>query len=228
MKRDIRLHTPSIAVFAKRFSRIGILVALPVVWLIGPIDSVNAQGADAVDQARRQLVHEPSVAETTAEALRYFRVDPDNFDGLRSAARTRALLPLLAGGARFDQAQFNLSSNRELFQPMEMSERTNTQVLTFTIGGVWDFRELIFNASEVQVYGLIGVQRDIMLESIRTYYLRRQLMLRLLLRPPEDPLAYAALEMRVEEFTAVLDVLTGNWFSTEAERRRRRTRRRAQ
>jgi hypothetical protein len=94
--------------------------------------------------------------------------------------------------------------------------------MTFSIGGVWDLRELVFNASEVQVYGLIGVQRDIMLESIRTYYLRRQLMLRMLLRPPEDPLALAALEMRIDEFTAVLDVLTGGWFSEEAARRRGR------
>jgi hypothetical protein len=59
-----------------------------------------------------------------------------------------------------------------------------------------------------------------MLEVTRTYYLRRQLLLRLLLRPPEDPLAYAALEMRVDEFTAILDVLTDGWYSSETEARR--------
>ncbi len=197
---------------------------LCLAWAAAGPSAALAQSAGAVDQARRQLAHEPSVSEVTREALSYFRVDPDSFDGLRSAARTRALLPLIAGGFRMDQADFSLEQARTIFQPQNIDETTNTQVMTFSIGGVWDLRELVFNAAEVQVYGLIGVQRDLMLESIRTYYLRRQLMLRLLLRPPEDPLAYAALEMRVEEFTAVLDVLTGGWFSEEAQRRRREQR----
>lgn len=181
----------------------------------------TAQPTMSVEQARAQLAHEPSVAETVDEALRYFRVDPDSFDGLRTAARTRALLPLLAGGFRFDDANVGRGFEQMIFQPNTQAEEVNTRVYTFSIGGVWDLRELVFNSAEVQVYGLIGVQRDIMLESIRTYYLRRQLLLRLLLRPPEDPLAYAALEMRVDEFTAILDVLTGRWFSSEVERRRR-------
>lgn len=182
----------------------------------------QAQATMTVEQARAQLQHEPSVAETVDEALRYFRVDPDSFDGLRASARTRALLPLLAGGFRFDDSDVATAFEQMIFQPNTQESASNTRVYTFSVGGVWDLRELVFNSAEVQVYGLIGVQRDIMLEAIRTYYLRRQLLLRLLLRPPEDPLAYAALEMRVEEFTAILDVLTGRWFSAETQRRRGR------
>jgi hypothetical protein len=199
----------------------GIAIAVASLGLASPLPAA-AQDTASVEQANRQLAHEPTVSETTQEALRYFRVDPDNFDGLRSSARNRALLPLLAGGFRYDQAAFGRAEERTIFQPANTDESTDTRVMTFSIGGVWDLRELVFNASEVQVYGLIGVQRDIMLESIRTYYLRRQLMLRMLLRPPEDPLALAALEMRIDEFTAVLDVLTGGWFSEEAARRRGR------
>lgn len=181
-----------------------------------------AQSAEAVQQAQQQMAHEPSVSEVTQEALRYFRVDPDSFDGLRTSAKTRALLPLLAGGFRLDTAEFSRFQEQLLFNNNTQDENTATQVLTFSIGGVWDLRELVFNSAEVQVYGLIGVQRDIMLESIRTYYLRKQLLLRLLLRPPEDALAFAALQMRVDEFTAVLDVLTGGWFTEESNRRRGR------
>lgn len=178
-----------------------------------------AQSVGAIEAVRRQLSHEPAVGEVTQQSLRYFRVDPDAFDALRSSARTRALLPLLAGGFRVDLATFDRFEDQTIFQPRQIQEDTNTEVLTFSVGGVWDLRDLVFNPAEVQVYGLIGVQRDLMLETVRTYFLRRQLMLRLQLRPPEDALAYAALELRIQEFTAVLDVLTGNWFSEESQRR---------
>lgn len=180
---------------------------------------VLAQSADAVEEANAQMSHEPDVAETTRQALAYFRVDPDNFDGLRSASKSRAWLPLVAGGYRFTGNNFNRDQERELTTPFILDENSADTRHEFSIGAVWDFREVVFNASEVQVYGLIGVQRDIMLESTRTYYLRRQLALRLLLRPPEDPLAYAALQMRVDEFTAIIDVLTGGWFTEESNQR---------
>jgi hypothetical protein len=195
-----------------RLVTIAFMVSMPAL--------AQAQATMTVEQARAQLANEPSVSETVDEALRYFRVDPDSFDGLRTSARTRALLPLLAGGFRFDDADLARAQEQMITTPFTQEEEANTRVYTFSVGGVWDLRELVFNSAEVQVYGLIGVQRDIMLESIRTYYLRRQLLLRLMLRPPEDPLAYAALEMRVDEFTAILDVLTGRWFSTETTRRR--------
>ena len=199
-----------------RWTPVGLTLALAV-----PAGAL-AQG-DSVAAARQRLSHEPTVAETTRQALRYFRVDPDAFDGLRRAARTRALLPLLAGGYRFDDDQFARAQNQAP-TPLDVNESTQTQVHSATVGAVWDLRELVFNPAEVQVYGLIGVQRDLMLEVTRTYYLRRQLMLRLMLRAPEDPLARAALELRIEEFTSILDVLTDGWFSDESQRRARRGR----
>ncbi|MCB9645924.1 MAG: hypothetical protein H6730_04900 [Deltaproteobacteria bacterium] len=100
--------------------------------------------------------------------------------------------------------------------PFRSPEATGTGKHALSVGAVWDFRELVFNPAEVQVFGLIGVQRDIMLEATRTYYLRKQLVLRKVYKPPEDPMALAALDMRIDEFTALLDVLTGGWFSQQA------------
>jgi hypothetical protein len=136
----------------------------------------------------------------------------------------RALMPLIAPGYRFDDDQFDRAERVEVTQPQRITEDTNRRIHSFTIGAVWDFRELVFNPAEVQVFGLIGVQRDLMLEVTRTYYLRRQLVLRLSLKPPEDALARAALQLRIDEFTAILDVLTGGWFSGESEERIRRKR----
>lgn len=201
-----------------------LVAAVAAAWFTFSAGFAEAQSSDAVAAARAQLRHEPTVAETVRECLRYFRVDPGNFDGLRSAAKARAVLPTLAGGFAYTDDRFARLEDTLPGGGPTVSQRNdenwNQTQAQFTIGAIWDLREFVFNPSEVQVYGLIGVQRDLMLEVTRTYYLRRQLMLRLMLRPPEDPLAYAALEMRVDEFSAILDVLTDGWFSEEAGRRR--------
>ncbi len=175
-----------------------------------------------LESAREQLRYEPKVAEVVRKCLEFFRVSPENFDGMRRAARHRAALPLLAGGYRFDVDDYARFEEQTITAPRLNDENTNRKAHAFTIGAVWDLRELVFNPAEVQVYGIIGVQRDLLLEATRTYYLRRQLLLRLLLRPPEDEVAREALNLRIDEFTALLDVLTGGWFSRATEVRSRK------
>lgn len=173
--------------------------------------------SERIKLARVKFDKEPPVAEVVEVALRYFRVHPDTLDSLRTAAAARGLLPLLATGYRYDDNKF---ARIEIQQPMpvlNIDETNNSRNSAISVGAVWDLRELVFNPAEVQVFGLIGVQRDIMLEATRTYYLRKQLVLRKIYRPPTDPMQLAALDMRIDEFTALLDVLTGGWFSKQAQ-----------
>ena len=158
------------------------------------------------------LAKEPPVAEVVAEALRYFRLHPEAVDAVRSAAHTRALLPLVAGGFRYDDDKF-VRFEEQSPTPVQNNENTNRHTNSYSVGAVWDLRELVFNPAEVQVYGLVGIQRDLMLEVTRTYFLRKQLLLLRTQKPPEDAVTAATLDLRVEEYTAVLDVLTGGWFS---------------
>lgn len=163
----------------------------------------------------RALPSEPSVAEVVEVALKYFRVHPEVLDGLRSSAHTRALLPLVATGLRLDDERFTRLETQRPDPTLDISEDTRLYNTAISVGAVWDLGKLVFNPSEVQVFGLIGVQRDIMLEATRTYYLRKQLLLRRTYRPPNTPMAQAALDLRIDEFTALLDVLTGGWFSKQ-------------
>ena len=176
----------------------------------------EAQGnAQAIERAKAQFAKEPAVADVVEVALRYFRVHPDVLDSLRTKAKTRALLPLVAAGYRYDDERFLRTENQTPMPVLQIDENTNMRNNAISVGAVWDLRQLVFNPAEVQVFGLIGVQRDIMLEATRTYYLRKQLVLRKLYSPPQDPMAEAALDMRIDEFTALLDVLTGGWFSKQ-------------
>jgi hypothetical protein len=191
-------------------------LALSIFFIFAAEGGARAQSEDAVARAQAQFAREPPVSEVVEVALRYFRVHPEVLDSLRSKAHSRALLPLLAAGLRFDDQRFARFEQQEPDPPLLIDENTEMLNTSVSVGAVWDLGKLVFNPSEVQVFGLIGVQRDIMLEATRTYYLRKQLVLRKLYKPPQDPMAKAALDMRIDEFTALLDVLTGGWFSEQS------------
>jgi hypothetical protein len=190
-------------------------------WLLlGLAPTARAQTAEDIERARAQVALEPPVRDIVRAALRYFRVTPEAVDRLRSSARARGFLPLFAGGYRYD----DLSGARNIDQSegtvvFKNQENSGQQLHSFTLGAVWDFRELMMNPAEIQAYGLVGVQRDVMLEVSRVFYLRRQIVLKLLLRPSDDPVVNMANEVRVEELTAILDVLTDGWFTREHSRR---------
>ena len=183
---------------------------------LGSVLSAAPAAADVdadIAKARAKLAKEPPVDEVVRKALEYFRVQPEAMDSLRSKARLRGLLPLIAAGYANSDDRFVRFEEQKTFEPHTEDEENNRKSQSFTVGAIWDLRQLVFNPSEVQVFGLLGVQRDMMLEVTRVYFLRRQLYLRMLLRPPEDPIAKEALQLRIDEFTSLLDVLTGGWFS---------------
>ena len=184
--------------------------------VLGSVLAAGAARADVdadIAKARAKLAKEPPVDEVVRKALEYFRVQPEAMDSLRSKARLRGLLPLIAAGYANSDDRFVRFEEQKTFEPHTEDEENNRKSQSFTVGAIWDLRQLVFNPSEVQVFGLLGVQRDMMLEVTRVYFLRRQLYLRMLLRPPEDPIAKEALQLRIDEFTSLLDVLTGGWFS---------------
>jgi hypothetical protein len=189
------------------------LLLIPALMIPAPAKAQTAE--ERLAAARAQFDREPKVSEIVDVALRYFRVHPETLDSLRTAASARGLLPLLATGYRWDDNAFARAENQAPTPVLQIDENTSSRNNAISVGAVWDLRELVFNPAEVQVFGLIGVQRDIMLEATRTFYLRKQLVLRKLYSPPEDPLELVALEMRIDEFTALLDVLTGGWFSKQ-------------
>jgi hypothetical protein len=168
-----------------------------------------------MEELRRALRREPSARRTVEAGLRHFRVHPEVVDGLRAAARGRGAVPLIAGGYRYDLSDTDRDFAQQMFQPNTQDETTGLRGHSVTAGAIWDLREMVFNPAELQAYGVVGVQRDLILELTRTYFMRRQLVIRLRLRPPADEVARFSLETRVEELTAILDTMTGGWFGEE-------------
>ena len=189
-----------------------------------PNESEERSALRRVEELRASWQHEPTPNEAVQAALRNFRVHPEALDELRSNARLRAAAPILSAGYRRGGSRNSNLETRTITDPAVTNGVANYYDDTFNVGASWDTREAVFNGDQVQIYGLVGVQRDLMLEVLRAYFARRQLALTLQVRPPSDPLALAMLMLRVDEFTAVIDILTGGWFTrTVEERRTRRT-----
>ncbi len=184
------------------------------------------QAAQVMAEMRSSWANEPSAAEVVQAALRHFRVERSDLDGLRRDARLRALLPTFGGDYTYHDNRY-ASFEAQNPTPLNIDQNSNSLVNGVTARVQWDPRELVFNGDQVNVYGLVGVQRDLMLEVLRAYFARRQLVLTVALRPPEDPIALVSLSLRIEEFTAVLDMLTGGWFTDTANERARGRRRAA-
>jgi hypothetical protein len=94
-----------------------------------------------------------------------------------------------------------------------MAGTSSTVGYTVSMGLSWDLRETVFNPSELQAYALVGIQQDLIQEIVRTYFMRRQMQIRMALRPPSDPVTRAILDLRIAQYGAILDAETGGWFS---------------
>lgn len=171
--------------------------------------------------ARERLRSEPTVQDVQREAVRYFRLEPDTIDSLRSRATSRALLPTISVGANLTR----LDGNRHVDDPLAVL-RTTDQFDNGSVGGsvtlAWDLAGTVFDPSQLQTYALVGYQVTILKEVTRLYFIRQQLLLSMLVDPPDDIQARVALELRIQEFTSLVDSYTGGYLSRRIERRRSR------
>lgn len=168
--------------------------------------------ASRVRRAMQQMEAEPTVLEVHRAALRYFRVNPQAIEDIRSRALSRAGAPTLTISGRYERIQ----SDRGIVDPivpLNTSDDFTGNVYGGTLELRWDLPGAVFNPAQLQAYALIGIQMNVLKEVTRLYYVRRQLLLSLLSNPPDDPQARVAMEMRVEEFTSLIDSFTGGWFS---------------
>jgi hypothetical protein len=184
----------------------------------------STEESRAIEKLRDTFAHEPTPGEVLTEAMLYFRVHPNIADSLRASTHYRALFPVLSAVGSYNNYGEASAQSVTITNPQNTFVNDFNQTYNIQAGAAWDLRELEFNPSELQVYALVGYQQDLIQEITRTYFMRRQLQIRLALRPPQDLVTREILDLRVAEYTAILDAMTGGWFvrsiaeATEAAR----------
>lgn len=196
---------------------ITLLAALGTVFLVS--GSVHAQGQDRdpeVERVLRKFKNEPTVRDVQRAAIRYYRVSPEKISSLRSRARNKAWLPGIAVSFTNSLSTYSLSVDDIIFRgtgEAAIFEDQEADYFGVRATASWNLDKLIFNAEELDVLSLVGIQDAIQREVTSLYYVRRRLQIQLLLNPAGSLAARLSSELRLEELTGLIDAYTGGYFS---------------
>ncbi|MDP2343808.1 MAG: hypothetical protein Q8O67_22810 [Deltaproteobacteria bacterium] len=173
--------------------------------------------ADVDDDVTALKAREPSIESVQAAALQNFGVNPDRISGMRSAAAWKAAIPTLEVSGGATGANIDDTTVLDEYDPTKpwVTRGAKGSALEVRTTLAWDLPRIAFNPEELDVAGLAGVQKDIIVRVTQVYFARRRAQLALISAPSKDPLKRMNQEMRVEELGAVLSGLTGGWFATE-------------
>jgi len=189
-----------------------------------PTDTANDPQRDArIREALSKIAAEPAIAIVQEAALRHFRLESETIDSLRSRATGRALLPSVTVSGNLTRLERDRSVNDPLVV-LQTTDLSNDNALGANAALEWNLPETVFNPAELQTYALVGYQVEVLKEVTRLYFIRQQILLSLLVDPPEDPRAAVALELRVAEFTGLIDSYTGGAYRRMLRRGRARRR----
>ena len=191
-------------------------IIAPVVVACLALAASHARAEDEeVERIMARFRNEPTVREVQQAAIEYYNVSPDTIKTLRGRTHKKALMPgLTVGGSTYRQSSA-LSVDDIIYRPVGIArfEDQNGVYVGLSASLTWNLDRLVFNAEELDVMSLIGIQDGIQREVTTLYYVRRRLQIEQLMNPPTTVWARVAAELRLEELTGLLDAYTGGFFS---------------
>jgi len=190
-------------------------IIAPVVAACLVLAASHARADDEVDRIMARFRNEPTIREVQVAAIEYYNVSPDTIKALRGRTHKKALMPgLTVGGSTYRQSSA-LSVDDIIYRPVGIArfEDQNGVYVGLSASLTWNLDRLVFNAEELDVMSLIGIQDGIQREVTTLYYVRRRLQIEQMLNPPTSVSARVAAELRLEELTGLLDAYTGGFFS---------------
>jgi len=161
----------------------------------------------------KKFEDEPAISDIQEAAIKYAEVHPDKIKEWRSAAEKKALLPNVSVGLdRYitDYWHWDSGTNPDTLQK-------GKDAVIWDISMSWDLGDLIWSSDQTSIDTrsklMVELRDDIMNEVTRTYFERRRLQIDLFASPPKDLKLSLEKELRLQELTADIDALTGNYFS---------------
>lgn len=183
----------------------------------------DPDGAGVLASALDQFDDEPACSEVVEKAVETAAKSKKSKLPSTKTIRASALLPLV---------RVSVSKNLEYDESLSLVEEDDTALKIYTDDDLklkitlqWDLSALVFNSSEGQIAAKALSEAQWKMETAKTvveiYHMRKKLMALLLILGQGLPLETAVeWSMKVEELTALLDVFTGDWFTSEAEKRK--------
>ncbi len=164
---------------------------------------------------------EPSLRDLQKAALKFFMVNPKRLHSLRKKAANKAWMPVVQAGFTGNMAQstraMELAQYRNAYTHPWEDETQINMGYQFSVRATWNLPQLVFNAEELDVASMVGIQDGVLKEITRLYFIRRRLQINLLISPPKDVKTKVMLDLRLQELTGLLDAMTNGYLSKELE-----------
>ncbi|MFW5968418.1 MAG: hypothetical protein ACOCV2_12910 [Persicimonas sp.] len=211
----------------RRFRPPGAVPALLCAWVLS-LCSATAVGQQLQRRAQTALNDEPSVERVQEAALTAAGYDRDDLDKWSGRARLSHALPDVEGRmAWLDQRDLQAryredlesSEDGSLFRDRADNDFYDDARLrsVYQIDLEWDLGGLVYDRSEVTIAREVRMRRQSrtrLLEDVsEAYHKRRQFLLEWHLTPESEWRERLELRMEVDHYTALIDAMTGGWYS---------------
>ena len=159
--------------------------------------------------------YEPTIAQVREVAIRYAEVHPHKIQAWRMQARLRALVPKFSFSGDTNLTDFRHWDAGANPDALQRGERD----IDWSAGVSWEPADFIWSddqtSIDVRSKLMVELRDDIVDEVTRTYFERRRLQVALLTEPPKDQKTALDKALRIQELTALIDGLTGGYFSAQ-------------
>jgi hypothetical protein len=165
------------------------------------------------------FVNEPGIGQVQEAAIRLAEVQPEKIQHWRRQAHLRALLPSFDIDFDRDRDTFVTSIGSTTNPAFDRIVQADDPSRSLGFSLTWDLADLIWSSDQTSIDArsrlMVQLRDDILDEVTRHYYERRRLQIALMTEPPATPKERLDKELRIEELTALIDGLTGGWFSAQ-------------
>lgn len=171
---------------------------------------------------REWILKEPTAGQIQKVMIRYADLHPEKIQRWRTQARLRALIPKFSMGtdySRGNNIDLDRGSTSEpdvyIFGPDEEDQGWDADVS-------WELGDLIWssdqNSIEYRNKQLNDQRQYILTEGMRIYFERRRAQIDTIYNPAASRKDHYDKLVRIDEFTALLDILTGGYMSRQMDK----------
>ena len=164
---------------------------------------------------------EPKISEVQEAAIRYAEVEPEKIKAWRNQAAKKAFMPQLSIGVDRNTSDLWHWESGSTTKPEDDNLVRGHDSIDWDVSLSWDLSELIWNndqtSIDVRSRLLVELRDDILDQATKLYFERLRVKAEMDDLSIEDRKKRFEKELRLQELSAMLDALTGGYFSRQIQ-----------
>lgn len=189
-------------------------------------------GAQTVNEVLARFDNEPSAEATIQAAMDYSGIQSDRLESMYTRAGAANALPKSIS-YEMDYRDYDKDRPQTVYTYSDDNEdawaskkstkyQENMNQMDHKFKVQWDLSRVVFNSDQLRVVSAMNTaanSRDKILKAVaKVYFDRRRAQIDMVLNPPADVQTQLSATLKIDEFTATLDAMTGGWFSKNIKR----------